>query len=198
MPILAALVVFAAIVCLVLGLMSKPSNVMEARMANLRGEGRAADVFATPQAETFSQRMLSPMAASFGAKLEKLLPTTWLAYIEEGLMRAGQPTSTQGFLIGAVLCFGGCTALGFMLVSSTGMSGSTGLILIAALAGMGAYLPKMWLGARVRSRQKEIGKSLPDAFDLIVTCVEAGLGLEAALARVAEKTTMARRTRPAF
>jgi len=59
---------------------------------------------------------------------------------------------------------------------------------MAALAGMGAYLPKMWLGGRVKGRQKAIGKSLPDAFDLIVTCVEAGLGLEAALARVAEKT----------
>jgi tight adherence protein C len=188
MPIIAAIVIFAAIVCLVLGLMSKPSDILEARMANLRGDGRGMDVFARPEAETFSSRMLSPMAASFAAKLEKLLPTTWISAIEEGLQRAGQPTSTQGFLIGAVLCFGGCTFLGFMMVSSLGMSGGTGLALLGALAGMGAYLPKMWLGARVRNRQKEIGKSLPDAFDLIVTCVEAGLGLEAALARVAEKT----------
>jgi tight adherence protein C len=49
-------------------------------------------------------------------------------------------------------------------------------------------LPKVWLDNRVRHRQKEILKSLPDAFDLITTCVEAGLGLEAALAKVAEKT----------
>jgi tight adherence protein C len=52
---------------------------------------------------------------------------------------------------------------------------------------MGFMMPKVWLDNRVRLRQKVILKSLPDAFDLITTCVEAGLGLEAALARVAEK-----------
>jgi tight adherence protein C len=188
MPIIAALVVFGAIVCLVLGLMSKPDDVLDARMATLRGDNRAVNAFAPVAPETFSQRMLAPMAASFGAKLEKLLPTTWIAAIENGLLRCGQPVSTQGFLMGAAMCFGGCTFLGFMMVSSLGMSGGTGLALVAALAGMGAYLPKMWLGGRVARRQKEILKSLPDAFDLIVTCVEAGLGLEAAMARVAEKT----------
>ena len=45
----------------------------------------------------------------------------------------------------------------------------------------------MWLSSRVSQRQNQIIKSLPDAFDLITTCVEAGLGLDAALARVAEK-----------
>ena len=52
---------------------------------------------------------------------------------------------------------------------------------------IGSMLPKVWLDNRVRHRQQEILKSLPDAFDLITVCVEAGLGLEAALARVAEK-----------
>src|SRR3954470_17505128 len=115
MPIIAALVVFAAIVCLVLGLMSKPTDVLEARMATLRGDGRSINAFAPEAPETFSQRMLSPMAASFGAKLEKLLPTTWIAGIENGLQRCGQPVSTQGFLMGAAMCFGGCTFLGFMM-----------------------------------------------------------------------------------
>src|SRR4051794_23605594 len=116
MPFLAAFVIFGAIVCLVLGLMSKPSDVLETRMANLRGDGRGGDMFATAGPETFSQRMLSPMAASFAAKLENLLPTTWIAAIEDSLLRAGQPTSTQGFLVAASMCFGGCTLLGFMLV----------------------------------------------------------------------------------
>jgi tight adherence protein C len=60
-------------------------------------------------------------------------------------------------------------------------------MLMAGCAGMGVFLPRVWLSSRIRNRQKVILKSLPDAFDLITVCVEAGLGLDAALARVAEK-----------
>ncbi len=58
----------------------------------------------------------------------------------------------------------------------------------AAPASSAFSYPSVWLNNRIRHRQKEILKSLPDAFDLITTCVEAGLGLEAALAKVSEKT----------
>ena len=47
------------------------------------------------------------------------------------------------------------------------------------------FLPNLWLGSRIGQRQTTIEKSLPDAMDLLVTCVEAGLGLDAALGRVA-------------
>src|SRR5690606_34323368 len=69
-------------------------------------------------------------------------------------------------------------------------SAVTGIVKMAVVSMclvMGVMMPKVWLDNRVRLRQKTILKSLPDAFDLITTCVEAGLGLEAALARVAEK-----------
>jgi tight adherence protein C len=52
---------------------------------------------------------------------------------------------------------------------------------------IGVVLPHVWLMQRMGQRQKVIIKSLPDAFDLITTCVEAGLGLDAALKRVSEK-----------
>jgi tight adherence protein C len=55
------------------------------------------------------------------------------------------------------------------------------------MAFLGFYLPFYMISSRARTRQHAIIKSLPDAFDLITTCVEAGLGLDAALARVAEK-----------
>ena len=73
--------------------------------------------------------------------------------------------------------------------SSTG-GGSVGLIqivLIVAFIVVGIMLPTMWLKQRVGARQKLIIKGLPDAFDLITTCVEAGLGLDAALSRVSDK-----------
>jgi tight adherence protein C len=52
----------------------------------------------------------------------------------------------------------------------------------------GWMLPRTWLKGQVRSRQKQVVRALPDSLDLVTTCVEAGLGLDAALARVAEKT----------
>jgi tight adherence protein C len=52
----------------------------------------------------------------------------------------------------------------------------------------GWMLPRTWLRGQMKARQKLIIKALPDSLDLVTTCVEAGLGLDAALARVAEKT----------
>jgi len=66
-------------------------------------------------------------------------------------------------------------------------AGPMALLIIGMFAAIGFLLPQMWLQQRVTGRQTQIIKSLPDAFDLITTCVEAGLGLDAALARVAEK-----------
>jgi len=69
-------------------------------------------------------------------------------------------------------------------------------LLIGSFGAAGILLPQMWLNQRVSHRQNLIIKSLPDAFDLITTCVEAGLGLDAALSRVAEKVgTMAQLNR---
>ena len=54
---------------------------------------------------------------------------------------------------------------------------------------IGIYGPRMWLLGRIKKRQKLIWKSLPDAFDLITASVEAGLGIDAAFARVLDKVT---------
>ncbi|MCC6751850.1 MAG: type II secretion system F family protein [Deltaproteobacteria bacterium] len=59
------------------------------------------------------------------------------------------------------------------------------------LMSIGFYLPNLWLMGRVKDRQSKINRSLPDALDLMVTCVEAGLGLDAAVNRVAEEVKLA-------
>src|SRR5215469_9018589 len=60
------------------------------------------------------------------------------------------------------------------------------------MAAVGGYLlPEMWLTWRVRSRQHKLRVALPDALDLLVICVEAGLGLDQALMRVSEELRVA-------
>jgi tight adherence protein C len=61
-----------------------------------------------------------------------------------------------------------------------------------AVAAAGLFLPNMTLALRARERQRLIDDGLPDALDLLVTCVEAGLGLDAALQRVAGEIALAR------
>lgn len=52
---------------------------------------------------------------------------------------------------------------------------------------LGFLAPSFYLDSRVKARQKELVRALPDALDLMVVCVEAGLGLNQALLRVADE-----------
>jgi tight adherence protein C len=55
------------------------------------------------------------------------------------------------------------------------------------LAAVFYLIPDMWLKMKIRKRNERIRKSLPDALDLLVICVEAGLGLDQAMLRVGQE-----------
>jgi tight adherence protein C len=61
------------------------------------------------------------------------------------------------------------------------------VILILPIPFMGYAMPSIILNTKIRRRQLEIGRGLPDALDFLVVCVEAGLGLNAALIRVGQE-----------
>jgi tight adherence protein C len=61
------------------------------------------------------------------------------------------------------------------------------LFYILAAALVGCYLPNLVIWLSIRSRQREIFENFPDAADLMLVCVEAGLGLDAGLTRVADE-----------
>lgn len=65
------------------------------------------------------------------------------------------------------------------------------LLVSAVFAVIGFYLPSIMLSMRKRQRHDEIQVALPDALDLLVVCVEAGLGMSAALQRVAHEIRIA-------
>lgn len=80
-------------------------------------------------------------------------------------------------------------ALGFMW--SGGSSPSLMRIYITGgiAALLGLYLPSLWIRAKADRRQRDIINGFPDALDLLLVCVEAGLGLESAFSRVGMEMT---------
>jgi len=67
------------------------------------------------------------------------------------------------------------------------MSPSLTLMICTLLGLVGFYSPDVWLQIRIARRRNKIMEGLPDALDLLVVCVEAGMGLDAAISRVGEE-----------
>ena len=61
------------------------------------------------------------------------------------------------------------------------------ILLYVTLAMFGYYAPQLWLQLRIRERKRRISEGFPDALDLIVVCLESGLGLGPAIQRVGEE-----------
>lgn len=81
----------------------------------------------------------------------------------------------------------------FMLVkglTSVPLNFNGTLMILVGLAGAGYYLPNLYLRWRIENRQLEVFESFPDAIDLMTISVEAGLGLDAAIARVSEEMSI--------
>ena len=100
---------------------------------------------------------------------------TWL--IQAGFReRRHQVIYAASKVFGAVFLFG-------LAVAVTGFQST---LLLVGAAMLGLFLPRFVLKRLIRKRQRQITIGLPDALDLTVVCVEAGLPLDQALLRVGE------------
>jgi tight adherence protein C len=73
------------------------------------------------------------------------------------------------------------------LVYASGIYRTNPIMFLLIAAIFGYLLPELWIGWRIRARQHRMRKGLPDSLDLLVICVEAGLGLDQALVRVSQE-----------
>ncbi|MEJ1168029.1 type II secretion system F family protein [Variovorax sp. CCNWLW235] len=82
----------------------------------------------------------------------------------------------------------GFAGLAFVAIRAAGADGGIATLLwLAVVALLGCYLPNIVLRTMIKERQREIFENFPDAADLMLVCVEAGLGLDAALVKVTEE-----------
>jgi len=175
MLLLIALTSFLTVTLGLLALALRPPNPLQARAAALGAEGAGG----RSSGQVAAADRGSPLVREGVRLIQQLLPRRWYERIERMLIAAGEPLDAGRFVL--------LWALSTVLLPVLGarILGLRGLILFG-LIGVG--LPYWLLRRAVLQRRKRISRALPDAMDLLVTCVEAGLGLDAALIRVGEAT----------
>jgi tight adherence protein C len=124
-------------------------------------------------------------------KFEKVVPKTQaeVGVVQQRLIRAGFRKDS------AVSLFYGTKVLVIVAlvttVALTGLGQQSPFVMYAAALGIGYLAPDFWLGKKISARQKKIKLGLPDVLDLLVICVEAGLGLDQATARTSQELSKA-------
>jgi tight adherence protein C len=108
-----------------------------------------------------------------------------LRFINAGIRRDDARLLYFGCKTVLPLLFAGGTWL--LLRAFTAMDEITVLMNLMIAALVGCYLPNLALSLRLRERKRELFENFPDAADLMLVCVEAGLGLDAALTRIADE-----------
>lgn len=109
-------------------------------------------------------------------------------FMQAGLRDAHWPAVFFGAK--TVLALGLPGMLAVLLGLGPRLTTNLNVMLLLVLAGVGYYLPNVVLANITRLRQRELTEALPDALDMMLVCVEAGLGLDAAMNRAASEIGM--------
>lgn len=121
--------------------------------------------------------------------------TEELARMRQALVRAGyRGEHALEVFLGVKLTLAPVLATAFLLVNSSipqGLELPLDAAVAAMLACLAYFLPNLWLRGKINERQAALERALPDAMDLLVTCVEAGLALDAAISRVGDEISVA-------
>ncbi len=131
-----------------------------------------------------------PLLLELLAKLGGFLPARdGRNALRTGLVRAGYRSlqAVTVFMGSKLLLACLLPLLWIAYATATAKALGNAAMLTIVWAGIGFYLPTLFIGWRQRERQYELTSSLPDALDLMVVCVEAGLGMTAALQRVSNE-----------
>lgn len=137
----------------------------------------------------FSERVIKPLLSSAGQALSRYLPQRAATRINERLVAAGRTIGYNQFLATKAVAGALTTLLCFaVLLPLTPPGDRSRFVLLFVLAIVAAYkLPDYLLSRRLEERRHQLERQLPDAMDLLCISVEAGLGFDGAIQKVAEK-----------
>lgn len=191
--ILGILVIAGAGVMIYIGLRSPETSddILQARLEEFSQRGEPTNLEEIELSQPLTERIVYPLARKMGEIAVKFTPQNALQSTSKKLELAGNPGKLDPTMILALqfICaaaFGGLLFLVFT-VAHVKWPFTRMLFIILIFTILGFYFPQIYLTSRINRRQKEIRKGMPDALDLLTICVEAGLGFDAAMAKVSEK-----------
>jgi tight adherence protein C len=187
MPGTISAVVFGAIIMIALALtyaLSGGSLTVTKRLGNL---WRIPDNSPRMGFKQARQEIIGRILAGIG----KLIPSSsgQIGELDPRLVQAGyrRPEAAAALRAAKIITIMALEGL----IYFTGFYKNNPLVLIIVAAAMGYILPDMWVTRKIKSRQQTLRLSLPDALDLLVICMEAGLGLDQALLYVSQELRLA-------
>jgi tight adherence protein C len=182
---IAAVIAVAGVIVLSLGLVAPAAAPLE----DTGEENQELDTFRAKLDDSFGSRVLGAGGSTAENIIRRLTPSTWHENLQVKIRLAGLETSLApgviytaqavGLLAGAAIFGGGAAAAGVPPL------GAIGLLAFGTVLGFAA--PGIILGARADERQNDIRRTLPEALDLMAISVQAGVGLEQAVAVVTER-----------
>jgi tight adherence protein C len=137
---------------------------------------------------SFRDRVVLPMMRRLADLTVKFTPQKQLEGAQHKLELAGSTKEPTQFFIERVGFTVALTLAAIVLSFAVLHAQFTRALLYTGIGALvGFYLPVLQLNSKIKKRQDNIIKALPDALDLLVICVEAGLGFDAAMGKVYEK-----------
>jgi tight adherence protein C len=191
---LLSLVVALGVLMIFFGLARTPSSntaqMVQERLSRYGGADmpKALTLDEVELQRPFSERFLRPSIERLGSLLSRSTPQKARQDLMNRLDLAGRPgnLTPEDFAAVRIVAAAVTAALGLLL--GLLLQNTVYLVVMLAVGAiLGYYLPALWLKQKVDARRAEIQKGLPDAMDLLVIAVDAGLGFDAALARVTDK-----------
>jgi tight adherence protein C len=166
----------------------KSTPSIEDRLAEFGTLDRPVTLEEIELSQPFSERVLAPIVTGLAEFAMRFSPEQSRQALQHKLDLAGNPYEMSKFVgtrVLAAILLGGLGIAGLVLARDMGLLRR--ILMPVVGAGLGYYMPVLSLGGKISKRQKDVLRSLPDALDLLTICVEAGLGFDAAMAKVAEK-----------
>ncbi|GAA5137172.1 type II secretion system F family protein [Alloalcanivorax gelatiniphagus] len=190
---LGAGLLFAAIVMTlsIMGVLTSERRAVARSVAAVQAMNSAPSIIADELERPFTERVIAPLGGRLVGVGRKITRADTASKIAHRLDIAGNPPAWDvNRIIGLkVLGLGVLGLLGFVFALSRDEAIDRVLLYTVGFCAFGYMLPNLLLKNAGDKRESLIRNSLPDAIDLLTISVEAGLGFDAAVARVAKNTS---------